>query len=127
MARDLMGDIICGSLLPPTVRTAGEDGTAVDLVAYKSPRELVCYLSVGDNVSGTNPTLDVKIQDSDDNSNFSDISGAAFAQATAATTESLGIKNPRRYVRAVSATGGTSPSFPCSVMFVGGGIQQKPA
>ncbi|MFQ5956181.1 MAG: hypothetical protein ACE5KK_00215, partial [Candidatus Brocadiales bacterium] len=98
--RDLMGEIKVASLFTPLARTASGSGNAIDThsAVYGNPRELVCLLDVG-AASGTGPTLDVKLEDSDDNSSFSDVAGAAFAQKTAAGTEELRVTGFRRYVR----------------------------
>jgi hypothetical protein len=98
-------------------RTATANGTGIDFVNGDG----FCFamLHVG-TTSGTAPTLDVKIQESTDNSTFTDISGATFTQATAA--QSAGADVPRitfnrtkQYLRAVATIGGTTPSFICSV------------
>lgn len=125
--RDLMGEIKVASLLAPLARTADGSGSAVDThsSAYGNPRELVCFLDVG-AASGTGPTLDVKLEDSDDNSSFSDIAGAAFAQKANAGTEELRVTGFRRYVRAVAAVGGTSPSFTFGVAAVTGKPKSYP-
>jgi hypothetical protein len=94
-------------------RTATANGTGVDLqsTVHSGGRNMKAYLDVG-TVSGTTPTLDVKIQDSPDNSVWTDITGAAFAQKTATgTTEEIHFMTNKRYVRAVATIGGTSPNF----------------
>jgi hypothetical protein len=66
--------------------------------------------------------MDVKIQDSADNSTFADVSGYTLTQVTTTDSlQSLSIDKRlvRRYVRAVFTIGGTSsPSFPCSAVIV---------
>jgi hypothetical protein len=106
-------------LLPAATRTASANGTGVDLQKYTNPggRAMKAVLEVG-TVTGTSPTLDVKMQQSDDNSTFADISGAAFAQVTAAGLSELHFQATKRYVRAVATIGGTSPSFPCAVVIL---------
>jgi hypothetical protein len=65
--------------------------------------------------SGTTPTMDVKLQDSADNSSWADISGATFTQVTSTASQqklTINTNNVRRYVRAVGTIGGTStPTF----------------
>ena len=119
--RDLMGEVKVSSLFSPQARTASEDGSAIDTYgsAYGGPRELVCYMDVG-VASGTGPTLNVKLQDSVDNSTFTDIAGAAFAQKTAPGTEELRVTGFRRYLKATATVGGTSPSFTFGVVAVAG-------
>lgn len=97
----------------PQVATASVNGAGVDTLGYNSA---AVTLEVG-AVSGTTPTLDVKIQDSTDNATFADVSGLTFIQVTTANNsqvlriEGLGTSTRKRYLRAVATIGGTSPSF----------------
>ena len=97
-------------------QNATANGAGVDLQPYANPgkKQLKAALSVGAK-SGTSPTLDVKMQDSDDNSTFADISGATFTQATDVTSEEIHFQTNKRYVRAVATLGGTSPTFDMAV------------
>ena len=96
----------------PVTATSTQTGSSVDTKGYNSAAVI---LEVG-AVSGTSPTLDVKIQESADASTWSDISGATFTQVTAANNsqilriEGLGTSR-KRYLRAVGTIAGTSPSF----------------
>ena len=69
---------------------------------------LACRVTVP-QASGTSPTLDVKVQDSDDGTNWDDL--VVFPQITQAGTYRRQVATPRRYVRAVLTVGGTSPNF----------------
>lgn len=94
-------------------RTASGNGTSVDLQGYVNPGidNMKAYLDVG-TVSGTTPTLDVKIQESSDNVTFTDITGATFTQVTATgANQEIHFVTSKRYVRAVATIGGTTPSF----------------
>lgn len=95
-------------------RTASEDGTGVDLQdsIYPGGRQMKAFLNVG-AVTGTDPTLDVKIQESDAlGTGYTDISGAAFTQVIASdAVEEIHFQTKKRYVRAVTTIGGTSPTF----------------
>lgn len=96
----------------PQRATSSQNGTGVDTQGY---RDAMVVLEVG-TVSGTSPTLDVKLQESDDNSTFTDISGATFTQVTASNSSQvkrlaeLNVTR-KRYVRAVATIAGTTPSF----------------
>ena len=98
--------------LRPQAATASANGTGVDTQGFA---EGMVVLEVG-AVSGTTPTLDVKLQESDDNSTFTDISGATFTQVTAANSSQvkrlaeLNVSR-KRYIRAVATIAGTTPSF----------------
>lgn len=108
-------------LFTPAARTATANGAGVDLQGYTQPggRQMKAILTNG-TTSGTSPTLDVKIQESDDNSVFTDISGATFAQKTAAGNEEIHFRTNKRYVRAVATIGGTTPSFTFAVLLLVG-------
>lgn len=103
-----------GFSLRPQTATSTANGSSVDM---QDTGELVtCVLSVG-TVSGTSPTLDVKLQDSPDDSTFTDISGATMTQVTASNKFEVKTFGGRvnRYVRAVATIAGTSPSFVLAV------------
>lgn len=75
--------------------------------------ELRVQLEVTGTVSGTSPTLDVKLQDSADGSSYAD-TGVAFTQVTATGSRQqreLRVREGRPYVRLAHTVGGTSPSF----------------
>jgi hypothetical protein len=106
------------SILAPASVTASNTGTTgVDLIKYVLKRQIKVILGIA-GVSGTNPTMDVKLQESSDNSNWTDVTSGAFAQQTAAGHNEIHVKllPTTRYVRMVSVIGGTStPTF---VMYV---------
>lgn len=101
----------------PVTATTTQTGTGVDTLGYNSA---MVVLEVG-AVSGTTPTLDVKIQDSADNSAFADVTGLTFTQVTTSNnSQTLRIEGlnssytgtaRRRYLRAVGTIAGTTPSF----------------
>lgn len=97
----------------PAAVTATANGTAVDTFGYNSA---AVALEVG-AVTGTTPTLDVKLQESDTSGGtYTDISGATFTQVTASNSsqiirvEGLGTSR-KRFLRAVATIAGTTPSF----------------
>lgn len=112
----------------PAALTATTNGTGVDTLGYTSA---MVVLEVG-AVSGTSPTLDVKVQESADNSTFTDVTGATFTQVTAANNSQVlrvdGLGTARkRYLRAVATIGGTSPSFTLAAEILLGRAYQEPA
>lgn len=112
-------DVKIFEVLPAKQYNANTNGSAVDLQGYVGKGELAFFLSVG-SVSGTSPTLDVKIQQSDSStSGFADIAGAAFAQASAIGTQEMRVIPTKRYIRAVVTVGGTSPVFGAGLIAVG--------
>lgn len=112
----------------PQAATATANGGNVDTLGYNSA---AFSLEVG-AVSGTSPTLDVKIQESADGSTgWADVSGAAFTQVTAANNSQIlrvdGLGTSRkRYLRAVATIAGTSPSFTLSCVALLGRAYQEP-
>ncbi len=121
------------SLVPAAALTATGNGAAIDLLgditvspsaAVNYDGDLVCLLDSAAG-TGTTPTLDIKLQHSDDNSTFTDVTNGAFAQVTGTgslqklTVDVGGLK---RYVRAVHTLGGTTPSFVASLQAV---VQNK--
>ena len=95
--------------------TSTSTGSGIDIRDYIGRMAIMLD---ADNNSGTTPTMDVKIQESADDSTYSDISGATFTQVT--TTASfqqiaLDVDSTKRYIRAVSTLAGTSPSYTYSI------------
>jgi len=108
-----------GSLLPTLSRTANANGTGFDLQGSNDAEgDAVVILDCGAATAGTNPT-NVKLQDSADNTTFTDITGATFTQVTSTASQqklSFNANDVNRYVRAVATIGGTSsPAFTASV------------
>jgi hypothetical protein len=108
------------TLFTPAARTATANGTGVDVTDFEGVAFALLTSAAG---TGTSPTLDVKLQDSDDNSTFADISGATFTQVTNAAAsqqlKAIDLSAARKFVRAVATIAGTSPSFTCAVALVG--------
>ena len=105
--------------LGTSTKTATGNGTGIDLQWYEGDILFVLDSSAG---GGSSPTLDVTIEDSDDNSTFGSLSGAAFTQVTgSASTQKLSISADecKRYVRVKFTIGGSSPTFDLSVTGLG--------
>lgn len=97
--------------------TTNTNGSAFDLRPYDGDIRLMLNANT---VSGTNPTLDVKIQHSEDNSTWVD-SGVAFTQVTSGSSFQVRVATAeqfRRYIRVVDTVSGTTPSFGRSVNLV---------
>lgn len=99
-------------LFPPAAQTVTVNGTGVDLKgsANAGTHEFRVRINVG-AVTGTTPTLVAKIQDSPDNSTFTDVAGATTATLNAAGIVEFYFKTTQRYVRLVLTLGGTSPNY----------------
>lgn len=126
MLHNLGSKSYLGTLLACDARTASANGTGFDLEGSNGAEgEAIVILASDAASAGTNPTLDVKLQESSDNSTFTDISGATFTQVTDAAQAlekiSINTNDVKRYLRAVGTIGGTSsPAFTYSVALVYG-------
>jgi hypothetical protein len=111
----------------PQAITSNANGISVDTIGYYSS---AVVLEVG-AVSGTSPTLNVKIQESADGTTWTDVPGANFSQVTGSNQsqiiriEGLGTSR-KRYLRASASVGGTSPSFTAAVEFLLGRAYKEP-
>ena len=115
---DVHGELLASSLAAGTYVASG-NGAGIDLQGYQGVLKIVLDSGAG---GGTTPTLDVKIQDSADNSSFTDVVNKAFAQVGAgASLQSLGIdtRGVKRYIRAALTITGTSPTFGLAVVATG--------
>ena len=121
MIHNLGSKTYVGSLLPADSRNADANGTGFDLQGSNDAEGEAIVILDSEAGAGTSPTLDVKLQESSDNSTFTDISGAAFTQVTnSASLQKLTINtnDTERYIRAVVDVGGTSPVFVCAASIV---------
>lgn len=103
------------TLLAPAARTASANGTGVDVTKYEGT--VMAVLDVG-TVTGTSPTLDAKLQESDTlGGTYTDIPGAAFAQVAGAAQSlvRVDVDGRKKFIRAAVTIGGTSPSFTCAM------------
>lgn len=111
---DIYGGFSRVTLKTPAIVTSTANTSSVDRLNYAGSNAVVT-LACGPAAAGTAPTLDVKIQDSADNSSFADVSGATFTQVTTTASIqhiSLALDGCRRYLRAVLTVGGTdTPTF----------------
>jgi len=116
---DVHGELLASNLIAGTY-TADATGAGADLQSYQGVLKIVLDSGAG---GGTTPTLDVKIQDSADNSTFTDVLGKVFTQVTGASAsiQSLAIdtRAVKRYIRADLTITGTSPTFGLAVTAVG--------
>lgn len=71
------------------------------------------------NASAVTGTLDVKLQDSPNGTDWYDIPNGAFTQATAAGTQRLSVSDIGMHLRAVATVGGTTPSVTATLSVVG--------
>lgn len=109
------------NLLPVASVTSDGNGSGVDIQSLEG--QIAIVLDCSAPVAGSSPTMDVKIQDSSDNSTFADVSGAAFTQVTSSASVQKMVLNSdslARYIRVVKDIGGTSsPEYLMSVKAYG--------
>lgn len=125
LIEDLKNSGKVAHLQVPVAITASGNGTGVDC-AEVGTRVCTAILN-GGAVSGTSPTLDVKIQESSDNSTFTDCvkpdgsTTAAFTQVAAANAlEVMTFVAHKRYIRCVKTIGGSStPTVTAGVILLG--------
>ena len=88
-------------------------GTGVDVLNYRA----LVVLSAG--ACGAGGTVDVKVQESDDNTTFTDWTGGAFAQVTEANdlaTYEKAYTGIKQYIRVVCTVAGAACEFGVSVV-----------
>lgn len=90
-------------------------------------------------ITGTTPTLDLKVQDSADDITYADLAASSqqtgvgtvtHAQLTDADADSVkrfatDLRNAKQFVRIVSTPGGTTPDFEASVVAVLSANQER--
>jgi len=116
---DLQNELTAISLMAADSKAASANGTGVDISDYIGKLKLTLDCEIG--TSGD--TLDVKVQDSPDDSTYTDVSGATFTQVTDAALafESIGLdtRAVEKYIRVVATIAGSGPVFVFSVSAVG--------
>lgn len=114
-------------ILAPAARTTGVTSTTLDMWGQNRARSLKALVSCG-AASGTTPTLNVRLQHADNDvpGEFVDVPGGAAAQLTGAGFREVDVTNTKRFVRAVAAIGGTTPSFTFGVIGVFGDALSVP-
>jgi len=106
--------------LVSAVRTADANGTGVDTQGY---RDAMLVVQAGDiDLANADETYVVELEESDDNSAWSDVDGitvtiTADNQTGVARISELNVAR-KRYLRAVLNVSGTTPSIVCSAVFL---------
>lgn len=99
--------------------TATTNSSAIDVSSYN---HVTVQLRVT-NVSGTNPTLDVFMQGSMDNSNWFNLAdfynAGTFPRFSTTGQAQMFLEKFPKYIRARMAVGGTSPSFTVEIILEG--------
>lgn len=86
-----------------TARGAGtRNGTGIEVGAAHTATVTVATTAVGGS-----PTLNAKLQTSEDNSTWRDIANGSFTEQTGVTSQTLTVSGLSTYLRAVSVIAGT--------------------
>lgn len=122
--RDTATEAFPAATLAPAVRTANTavNGTGVDLQGYEAAYALVHF---GAYTDGTHTP---KLQESDDNSSFTDVAAAdqvgsftaAAAVGAANTTQKVAYRGNKRYIRIVMTTAGATSGAGSGAVIVRG-------
>ncbi|MCI0456129.1 MAG: hypothetical protein L0Z62_04010 [Gemmataceae bacterium] len=116
----------------PAAQTASFNTGGVDMSKFE---RCLAIIDIG-AVSGSSPTFNAKWQESADDSSYSDVAGYSNLSITQITSASKTVTMEirasqlsagKRYVRVAVTIGGSSPSFTCAVILLGGEAHQKPA
>lgn len=99
--------------------TASADSDGVDISDYIGTLKIMNSINA---VSGTTPTYNAKIQTSDDDSTYTDVTGAAFTEVT--TTDGfqevkVDTRAVGKYIRISETLAGTTPVYRRCVLVVG--------
>lgn len=114
--------------LVSATRTADANGTGVDTQGY---RDAMLVVQAGDiDTVSTDETYVVELQESDDNSTFSNVATISVTitadnQTGVARIPELNVAR-KRYLRAVLNVGGTTPSIAGSAVFLLGEAYRGP-
>jgi hypothetical protein len=118
--QDFANQSVLGGALPPQSLGSGVTNSSVIDMLSGDGR---CFaIQMAGAVSGTNPTLDGKIQEGTlaNGSDMADVSGATFTQVTAQNnTQAITFDRTKRYVRYVGTIGGTSTPTVLTSVFIG--------
>lgn len=129
--QDMHNNIGFSQSVAPQAVTAAINGSGVDRANFDSVEFEINLGTFG----GTTPTATIKLQESDDNSTFTDIVAADIlggALPTIDTTNDVAVHKRgyignKRYVRGiVSAVSGTTPSLPMSITVIKGCARKYP-
>ncbi len=90
------------------ITTSGQGSAVLVGPNLKGKLKAVIHITA---VGGTSPTIDFKLQESEDGSTWSDIAHSRFDQINATGVYVQEFSNTKKYVRLAWTVGGTSPSF----------------
>ena len=114
--RDLYHNVLVTQHLSPVVSSTTKTSTAIDLQGYGSADVIFSIGQSGDTLSGS-VYWTLKLQHSDDNSDYTDVAAADLCNAAATvvidaaaedeTSHAFGYKGGKRYLKGVATPTGT--------------------
>ena len=106
---DVANEALLGASVYPASVNDTNTGTAIDMIDADGR----CFaIQVIGAVGGTTPSLTGKIQESSDNSTWTDVSGATFTAVTASSNVQIIVfERTKRYLRHARTVSGTTPTF----------------
>jgi hypothetical protein len=117
---DLKNQSLTGVSVYPSTVNDTNSGASIDMI--DADGRCFAIQAIG-AVGGTSPSQTGKIQESADNSTWTDVAGATFATVTAANNlQTIVFDRTKRYLRHFRTTTGTGPSFALAVLI---GEQKK--
>ena len=117
---DVQNEALVGVSVYPSTVNDTNNGLAIDMIDADGS----CFATqVIGTVGGTSPSLTGKIQESADNSTWTDVAGATFTAVTASNNiQTITFERTKRYLRHARTVSGTSPTFALGVVI---GEQKK--
>jgi hypothetical protein len=116
---DFTNELVQGMSIEPDNLLADTNGTSIDFQDCGPDIQLVALVGEAD---GSDATFDFHIEESDDESTWTDITSASTSQVAAAGHSIVTVTTfarSARYCRAVCDMGGSSPSADISVLLQG--------
>jgi len=106
---DVANEALLGASVYPASVNDTNTGSAIDMLDADG----TCFaIQVIGAVTGTTPSLTGKIQESSDNSTWTDVSGATFTAVTASSNvQTIVFERSKRYLRHARTVSGTTPTF----------------
>jgi hypothetical protein len=117
---DVADQALLGASVYPATVNDTNTGSSIDMIDADGS----CFaVQVIGTVSGTSPSLAGKIQESSDNSTWTDVTNATFTAVTASNSvQTISFERTKRYLRHSRTVSGTSPQFALGVLI---GEQKK--
>lgn len=114
-ATDLANELVSGCSRTPFAITTNTDSTGAAVALANNSVLSIAILDVG-TVSGTNPTMDLKIQSNTTSATtgFTDVTGATFTQVTTSQQRQIitfQLPSGHSYARVTGTVGATNPNF----------------